>query len=451
MTEKILSPRWVTDKFILIMLAVFPLFTGFSGYSNITLSKYLFFVIVTLIWLVFLAAGILKAGEAPRLCAGGAAVIALMAIACASALFSPYGAVTLIGAGRYDGLVSLLLYGAIFIGVSAYGRPLPRYAAALGLSLGLCCLVAVFQLCGANTLKLFSGGLNYYDKGVAYSAEFLGTIGNVDVLAALLCLAVPILFGAFACKGGKYSWLYLVPAALGLFTALKSGVASAKLGLAAGIIVGGLILINKDRLRRLSLCAVIIAAVIAISGFTRFYDGGVKLGCAPEEVRQSHSGTMYEIKEILSGNIDDSFGSGRIGIWRQLLEKYPDRPILGGGPGTVSERVEINFQRFVPETGRTLKTRVDNAHNEFLGYLMDLGALGFLAYLALVVTTLLLFIKRRNSQTSYLGCGLMGYCVQSFFGLGLCLVLPVVWLCWGLFWSGYLEENHGRSNLQKTS
>ena len=52
MKNTILSPEWVTDKFILIMLAVFPLWVGFDGYSNVTLSKFLFFVICTGLWLL---------------------------------------------------------------------------------------------------------------------------------------------------------------------------------------------------------------------------------------------------------------------------------------------------------------------------------------------------------------------------------------------------------------
>ena len=137
---------------------------------------------------------------------------------------------------------------------------------------------------------------------------------------------------------------------------------------------------------------------------------------------------------MLRGHFEDSYGSGRIGIWRQLLGVYPQSPIIGGGPGTVSDRVEINYSRYVEETGQTLKTRVDNAHNEYLGYLMDEGALGLVSYLTLVIMTFIRFLRRRHTPGAASACGLAAYWVQSFFGLGLCLVLPVVWVVWGLFW-----------------
>lgn len=35
--------RWLTDKYICLMLLVFPLWTGFDGYADITRPKFLFF------------------------------------------------------------------------------------------------------------------------------------------------------------------------------------------------------------------------------------------------------------------------------------------------------------------------------------------------------------------------------------------------------------------------
>jgi hypothetical protein len=192
MREKLLSPEWVTDKFIIIMLAVFPLFTGLHGYSDVTFSKFMFFVCVTGAWILLTAAGAAVTGERPRAAAGGYAVIALALIACLSALLSPYGTDTVIGAGRYDGLLSLLLYCVIFLGVSAYGKPRPIYYYALAFSITVCCIISVLQLLGRNPLGLFPAGWNYFDHGIKYSAEFLGCIGNVDVFSTLLCLAVPL-------------------------------------------------------------------------------------------------------------------------------------------------------------------------------------------------------------------------------------------------------------------
>lgn len=57
---------------------------------------------------------------------------------------------------------------------------------------------------------------------------------------------------------------------------------------------------------------------------------------------------------------------------------------------------------------------MDNAHNEYLGYLMDDGALGLAAYLTLIILTLVRWIKRRKTRLSAFGCGLASYWAQSF-------------------------------------
>jgi O-antigen ligase len=87
----------------------------------------------------------------------------------------------------------------------------------------------------------------------------------------------------------------------------------------------------------------------------------------------------------------------------------------------------------VTETGLTLKTHVDNAHNEYLNYLVNIGAAGFAAYLSVIAVSLSSWLrKRRGTLIPALGCGLVCYWIQSFFGLGLCLVVPLVWIFMGL-------------------
>ena len=440
MKKTLFSPEWITDKFIIVMLAVFPLWTGFEGYANITFSKFLFFVIATGLWLLFFIIGSAVGGELPTIRSGGWAVLALAAAAFISAAFSPYGTDVIMGAGRYDGLVSLFLYGCIFLGVSAYARPKPLYVWCLAFSITVCCVVSLLQLLGHNPLNLFPGDMDYFGHGIQYSAEFLGNIGNVDVFATLLCVTVPLLLGAYVTSNEKLSAWLLPPAAFALFIAMESGVSSAKAGLAAGFILGTVVLLRKRWLKKLLVVAAVAAVSIILAMNVAFTENGVVLGSASVQPQAgaTDTSTSYEIGQILHGHFEDSYGSGRIGIWRQLLEVYPERPVFGGGPGTVSDRIDIEYSRHVEETGKTLRTRVDNAHNEYLGYLMDDGALGLAAYLTLIILTLVRWIKRRKTRLSAFGCGLASYWAQSFFGLGLCLVLPVVWLIWGLMWS----ENH---------
>lgn len=415
--------EWLTDKYIVLMLAVFPLWTGFSGYSALTVSKFIFFAAATGLWLVALTvcAVLEKRRFRPRRAMLWAAA-AFMLAACVSALFSPFGSSVLLGASRYDGLVTLLLYGGILLGVSAYGRPRTAYVYALAVSSTLCCLVALFQLRGGNPLGLFPGDFTYFDAGYRYSGAFLGTIGNTDVLAAFFCLCIPLFIGAALLSHNRRDAALLVPAALCLYVLLRSGVSSGVFAVVACALVAAPYLISaRFGRRRLTLTACAVSAAAAAAGLAAvwFWHGT--------------SGTVYELSQLLHGHVDSSFGSSRILIWRDALKIAGERPLLGGGPDTLVLRTDLGFSRYVPETGMTLSNHVDNAHNEYLGYLVNIGAFGLFGYLLVIAASAAAWVRKRGGVlTPALGCALVCYWVQSFFGLGLCIVVPLVWLFMGL-------------------
>lgn len=410
--------EWLTDKYILLMCLVFPLWTGFSGYASVTFSKYLFFAAATGLWL----AGLLICAVLGRLRPGklrlpAAAALAFMLAACLSALLSPFGSSTLLGAARWDGLVTLLLYGGIFLGVSAFGRPSLRYVRALAVSSAGCCAVALLQLAGRNPLGLFPDGLTYYDAGVRYSGEFLGTLGNADVLAAYFCLCIPLFAGTAALPGPRRRLLFLAPAALCAYVLARAGVASGAVALAGCLLVSFPCFVAlRTKKRAATWAAVAVSAVCLAAATAVIY-------------HWSGGGTLGELSSVLHGKVEDSFGSSRILIWRETLRLVKERPLLGGGPDTLGLRSTLDFSRVVPETGRTLTTHVDNAHNEFLGYLVNVGAAGLVPYLALCLTSLVRWL--RGCAPAF-GAALFCYFIQSFFGLGLCLVVPIVWIFMGL-------------------
>lgn len=393
----------MTDKFILLMLGVFPLWTGLDGYADVTRSKFVFFVAATSSWIVLTLICAIIAREKPNFSSVSVCAVCFAAIACVSAAVSPLRRFVLMGAGRYDGLVSLLLYCAIFVGVTAYGEQKPLYLKIFAASMCICCAVGLLQLFGLDPFDLFPNGYTYYDSGKLYTGEFLGTIGNVDLLCALLVIAVPALFLVYIIFSKPFS---LLPAAFLLFIGLLSGVSAFRLALIAGCAVGLPFVLKKEHMKRFAF-ALIITVFVCI--------------CAHYTPLGMHSGTFASDISTL--------GSGRIQIWSKLLSLINERPLLGGGPGTVATRVNITWSRFVEESGKTLSVYVDNAHNEYLGYLTDLGVLGLAGYLGMVLASAVTFIKKQHTP---LAVGICCYFVQSFFGLGLCLVLPVIWTLWAL-------------------
>lgn len=406
----------VSDLYLITLLLVFPLFPGFSGYTNITLSKYVFLLAAAGTYFVSLVlVSVLRPEKLPRPGAPQWAALAFLAAALLSWLCSPWRAESFLGAGRYDGLLSLAVYALSFLAVSLFTRPKPLHFLALGAAVTLCCVVALLQLAGRNPLGLFPGDLTYYDSGVRYSGAYLGTIGNTNILDAVLCLAVP-LFAVAAARVRALRCLAL-PLALALAVLALAGGDGAYFALACTGLAALVFLPHTARGRLRGLCAVLALAAAAICA-VRLWPG--------------ESGTLYELRCVLRGELRDSFGSSRVLIWRECLALVPARPLLGGGPGTLPLRLDLRFSRTVESTGKLLSTYVDNAHSLYLGYLTNLGAAGLAAYLALLAAAAASAWKRRGPLSDALALGVFCAAVHGFFGLGLVLSEPVFWAALGL-------------------
>lgn len=171
MTKAEMRCAWLTDKYILCLLALFPLFTGFHGYANLTAAKFWLYTGATAAWLL---------GLLPCLCTGARLFAkkpgAFFYLTCAflvwnlvSAALSPWREKTFLGAGRYDGLFTQFLYALTALGIARWGRKKIIYARVFGASVFLCCAVALWQIAGGNPLGLYPNGWRFADAGTLYS------------------------------------------------------------------------------------------------------------------------------------------------------------------------------------------------------------------------------------------------------------------------------------------
>ena len=418
--------RWVTDKFILIMLGLFPLFVGFTpqAYNHITEMKYNFFVIATVLWLaavlVLVVLALAKGEKYPvQVRPAHIAVAVFLALGAISMLLSEYGFVCLKGADRNDGYLSTLLYAVIFFGVSLFASPKPRYAWALGISTGICCAIALIQRMGYDPLSFYPTGTNYFDKYGAYNGAFLGTIGNVGLLAAYLCISAPLLVEFGLLSKGKWDSFLLLPGVMALIVLALCDVDAGIVAMAGCLLVSVPMLIRSRQGSR-------IAAGIS---------GGVTLaGLGALYFWPGQSGTLWELSEVLHGRLSDEFGSHRGQIWKNGWELFRQKPWFGGGPGTTSLRFDITWRRYVEALGKDRVVSVENAHNVYLGYLINWGVFALLSYLAAIVCSLVTWWQRRAEGALYpaLGSAFLCYMIQDFFGLGLPLTAPLIWVIWGL-------------------
>lgn len=482
----------VTDWYLIIILFLFPLFPGFSGYSDITVAKYAFYLAATGLWLAALIAlSVRERRGVGRLGAAQIAAVSFLGICLLSWLLSPWRRDSFLGMGRFDGLLTLACYLLTFLGVSAFTRAKRVHAAAFAAGMFLCCALGALQIFGLDLLRLFPDGVTYYDAGTLYSGVYLGTIGNTNILDAALCLSLPLCAGLYICGESPLFLLAALPCCFCLFRAGGSGAALAFAVCALWALP--LLVTDTDRLRRMFRAAGVILLTAAAAGLYRpdyvnqiltprfspsfsvlltlvgatafllisflpargfapskralrigflILDAAVILaGLAALWFWPGGDGAGYELSRALHGQLEPDFGSSRVLIWRECLALFSERPLLGGGPGTLALRLDVRFSRFVPETGETLSSFVDNAHSIYLGYLINCGALGLAAYLGLLGCSFRTAIRSRTCpMTASLALAALCAAVHGLFGLGLCLSEPLFWAVLGLQCARNKEE-----------
>ena len=388
------------------LISVFFLFLPLGGYERMMEGKYTCFLLLSLTYIFAMTAvGAWKELRQP----GGEeiAALAFFALTAVSAALSPYGAAVLLGGTRRDGLLTAAVYTVCFLLLSRYLRADRRLVYAAAVSAALCSVLTLVQLAGGNPLGLYPDGLNYYDGDAAYAGFYAGTAGNIDFTAFVLALAAAAM-GAALARG--WTKRLFAPLTLTLWTLLRLRVAAAWVGLAAAAVLS-LPLLFPQRKKRM--CLVSALTVLLALGFLALYRGGNR--------------TLLELSALLHGEWEDGFGSGRLGIWRSLLPLAAERPLLGGGCGTLYLRPVEPFYWY--RGGETIHVAVTSAHNLYLGILVDRGIPALAAFLALSALAL-----RRAARSAGTDCGaicgavLLCFLAQAFFSVSTCITDAYLWL-----------------------
>jgi len=423
----------LTDGYLALMLLVFLIFPGFGGYIEISLWKYRLFTLLSCAYLILTALlalelcviGALRLPSPKKLWTGSSIpqklIIAYWLWTLISTICSINPSTAFWGGTRHEGLFTITLYCAVFLLVSVLGRPARWQLWLFGIGISLCCTLALIQLGGFNPFSLYPEGMNYYDAYALYAGQFLGTIGNVDLLAAVLCIAIPACWVGILRLSGRLRFLLLIPLLLSLSVLLLSYVEAGIVGVfGGGLLTIPIVAAKKNRIR--GILAIGVGAFLVIALILVYFFGS------------RFSGFIYEAAELLHGHWDDSFGSGRLYIWRNVLDMVPERLMLGGGPDTLVLRGELYFERYDENLDLLLRSIVDTAHNEYLNILVNQGLPAMLLYLAALIYSAVQWVRTAPSSPAVALCGgmVLCYCVQAFFGISAPITAPYFWLALGL-------------------
>lgn len=383
----------LTAAYLAILLSIYLLYPGRGGYQTITAQKWSAYLLITGVYiaamlLLHLELAIVGAARLPAptmlrktLGLPQKFILLYLFATVLSTLFSEFRQTALWGGGRCEGLAAIALYCLSFLLVSAYGQPkrwmLWLYAAAISVN----CVLCLLQFAGLNPLHLYPEGMNYYGANTQYAGEFLGTVGNADILSAVLSLSIPAFWAAILrMKGCRERYFLLIPLALCLVVLLRAFVAGGILGVTGAVVLSAPLMTDDKRRRKWALICVIAALIAAAAAVYCF---GSRM-CS----------FLYEASELMHGRWDNRFGTGRIYNWRNVIQLVPEHLLLGGGPDTLGLRTDAAFERYDETLGILIHSAIDTAHNEYLNILVNQGLLALLSYLAALLASAIHWVRR---------------------------------------------------------
>ena len=429
-------PERVCDVFLLVMASLYLLYFDENGFGKITAAKRDCFYTISGLYLGALFLALLTVLIHPdtqeaaieelraRLRSLSLVCIAMLgylAFTLVSALLSEHTEAVWIGATRNEGVVTQMFYVFILCTLALFARPKTWMVYVLGATMVAMSVISVLQVIGGDPLDLYPRGRNYENL----EGFFLGTIGNVGFLAGLLCVLIPIFAITLIRGSGNLRFILLLPLVCCLYLLLQASVLAGFVGMAAGT-------------------ALALPFVLRFSGkATKWYLIGVFglgiLGVVGLFLVDVGSGMFHEIHEILHGNLDDKFGSGRFFIWRQVLERIPKRLWFGYGPDTMRLEGLEPFTRVIEGQAEPKVANIDTAHNEYLNILFHQGIFALLAYLTALVTALVHYFRsaKTNAAAAVFGTGVLCYVFEAFFGISQPITAPFFWIAIGLLEASY--------------
>lgn len=417
-------------------IAFYLLFFGFEGYSGISGAKtWAFYALAGLL----LVPGVgylirdLRKKTLRSLTPAQLAALAFWVFTLFSAAFSPSGSKAWFNGKAHEAALTVSLYVLLFLIVSRWGLPTERLFKVLFWALAPFCLLCFFQALGKNPLGLYPETLNFYDGfGVRYKGAYAGTIGNVDIVSAFLALAAPMLLLHTRGQKPKEAWPCWVLAAACVAVMLWIKVLCGLVGLILGAAVCVLVFCPTGK-RRWVLLACAVLAMMAL-GFLWFVElpEETALGGKLDDIIKF----LGELRQLLHGQVSDTFGSGRFYIWGQMLERIPDRLWLGVGPDMARFSELTPFFRYDAlgnlvrdESGKVISATITDAHCYPLHILYCQGLPALLSWLGVVGMTLYHWVRHRADRAvAILGGGLVCFLCAMLFCISSVIVMPFFWL-----------------------
>lgn len=454
-----------------------------NGYFNITVTKMVFFSVISIFTFIFCLIK-MNTGSArlynEKITSPDISMGLFLLCAFISVLISDYRIEAILGnQGRFMGMIYVIALFCAYVFITRFTVFKKQFVITFVVCFVLVCLIAVVQYIGFDVFYLLR------EVKENTRVNYISTIGNINVFSSFVCLGLPVAMYLFCFHRRKKERIcYFAVSVLGFYSLVISNTDSGYLGIiGAFVILGTLSAKIKNSLSRLfvlgavfiftirlavmidkllpyearelsdiavhaaestavMICAVVLVVIAVIlrlvnleikhSTPMKIFFIAIPLICGFALAGAIVWFSFFDRNTNLGafGNylrFGDLWGSERGHVWRITTEAYRELPLIkklfGSGPDTLLPLLMKDHEQQMLQTGAL----TDNAHNEFLQYLVTHGVAGLGCYAATVFFSL----KKCFYKSPYdfyrksLAVAVFAYCVQSFFNISQPITTPI--------------------------
>lgn len=495
LTSKSELSKNLVNVYLCLVLFLLPLVFN-DGFYNISQTKSLFFLSTSILLItIFLIYKIIsffidKNGDfKPTLL--DLAVLLFAVSNVFSSIFSDYSHDVWLGQNsRLQGCLTVIIYAVVYFIISNNLSDKNVFSSFLVLSFCIVSAIAVANSFGMDMFGFF-GELTENDKTI-----FISTIGNINFFGSYVCLCFPFIIIMYCnCDDKIKKYHYLISIILGSFALVLTSSESSVVGFVAFVIIFSffnfenplklskylktlvivfltaaifnIILKHSDHcnyttadLLNILLHPVVVSVIITVCLILSMviykkpdYIPTIKKICI---IALSVSFVViiflffYANYKSL-GSLDkyfkltDDWGTNRWHIYKncfKILKSFSFKEwLIGTGPETLQNlfnNIDIDY--------------IDQAHSEYIQFLLTLGISGLLSYVFIIISVLILVVKKlkNNGVAIALFMGLIAYWFQAVFNIAQSLTTPFVYIFLSIISGIYKNSiSEGRNQLWK--